>query len=81
MAAALAEGAAAAGDAEAATKALRAITLLKGPCPMSRATAYARLAALARDQGDARTAVFLAKKATAEEPAHAEASALLAELG
>lgn len=64
-----------------AIKALQLITLLKTPGPMGRAEAYLRQAIIANQQGDAKKAVLLARKATATDPDYAEAQGFLAELG
>ncbi len=64
-----------------AIKALQLITLLKTPCPMSKAEAYLRQAIIANQQGDAKKAVLLARRATATDPEYAEAQGFLSELG
>jgi golgin subfamily B member 1 len=69
------------GQLEVAVKALKAISLMKAPKPMSRAMAYLRQAIIAQHQGDARKAATLAKKALAEDPALEEATTLLEQLG
>jgi tetratricopeptide (TPR) repeat protein len=79
-AAALADVATEFGQLEVALKALKAITLMKSPKPLTRAMAYLRQAMIAQHQGDARKAVMLAKKAQTEDPHLEEAGAFLAQL-
>ena len=79
-AAALADVATEFGQLEVALKALKAITLMKNPKPISRAMAYLRQAILAQHQGDLRKASMLAKKAQSEDPHLEEAGAFLAQL-
>ena len=81
IAAELADVAIELGQAEVALKALRAVTLMKSPGPMSRAMAFLKQGMLAKQAGDARKAAFLAKKALTEDPALSEAGAFLKELG
>lgn len=69
------------GQLDLAVKALKAITLMKSPKPITRAMAYLRQAMIAQHQGDVRKAVTLAKKAQSEDPSLEEAAALLAQLG
>jgi tetratricopeptide (TPR) repeat protein len=69
------------GQTEVALKALRAVTLMKAPGPMTRAMAFLRQGMIAQQQGDARKAIFLAKKALAEDPNLSDASSFLRELG
>ena len=69
------------GQTEVALKALRAVTLMKSPGPMTRAMAFLRQGMIAQQQGDARKAIFLAKKALAEDPALSDASNFLRDLG
>ncbi|MDP3219670.1 MAG: tetratricopeptide repeat protein, partial [Deltaproteobacteria bacterium] len=64
-----------------AQKALRAIALMKNPAPMSRAMAFLRQGMIARSQGDAKKAVFLARKALSEDANLEEARAFLREIG
>jgi len=66
---------------EVALKALRAITLMKTPGPMSKAVAYLRQGQIAHYQGDVRKASLMAKKAQAEDPNLEEAAQFLAALG
>ncbi|MFT3772152.1 MAG: tetratricopeptide repeat protein [Minicystis sp.] len=79
-AAALADVATEFGQLEVAVKALKAITLMKSPKPLSRAMAYLRQAIIAQHQGDTRKAQMLAKKAQSEDPHLEEATAFLAQL-
>jgi len=64
-----------------ALKALKALTLLRTPGPMSRALATLRQGQIAYQQGDPKRAVLLAKKALAEEPTLTEAEEFLREVG
>lgn len=80
IAAELSETATQLGQFDLALKALRAITLMKSPEPVTRAMAYLRQAFIARHQGDARRALMLAKKAALEDTSLSEASDLVAEL-
>jgi Tfp pilus assembly protein PilF len=66
---------------EIATKALKAVTLLRTPGPMSRALATLRQGQIAFHQGDPKRAALLAKKALSEEPTLTEAETFLRELG
>ena len=68
------------GQLEVALKALKAITLMKSPKPISRAMAYLRQAIIAQHQGDVRKAAMLAKKAQTEDPSLEEAGTFLAQL-
>jgi tetratricopeptide (TPR) repeat protein len=65
---------------ETALKALRAVTLMKTPGPMSRALAFLRQGQIAQRQGDARKAAFLARKALSEDAALEEAQEFLQSL-
>jgi tetratricopeptide (TPR) repeat protein len=80
-AASLADVATELGQLDVAVKALKAITLMKSPKPLSRAMAYLRQAMIAQHQGDARKAAMLAKKAQTEDPHLTEAQSFLAQLG
>ena len=73
----LAEAAAREGKLELAQKALRAITMLKGPSPLPKAEAYARLGAISIQQGDSKRAIALLKRAVAEDAGNSLASRLL----
>lgn len=66
---------------EVALKALKAVTLMRTPGPMSRALATLRQGQIAYQQGDAKRAIMLAKKALSEEPTLTEAEDFLRELG
>jgi tetratricopeptide (TPR) repeat protein len=66
---------------EVALKALRAITLMKTPGPMSKAVAYLRQGQIAHYQGDPRKASLMAKKAQSEDPTLEEATQFLQALG
>lgn len=79
-AAALADVATEFGQLDVAVKALKAITLMKAPKPLTRAMAYLRQAIIAQHQGDVRKAAMLAKKAQSEDPHLEEATAFLAQL-
>lgn len=79
-ASALADVATEFGQLEVAIKALKAITLMKSPKPITRAMAYLRQAMIAQHQGDGRKAAMLAKKAQSEDPHLEEATAFLAQL-
>ena len=81
VAAELADAAMEQSNFEIAQKALRAIALMKNPGPMSRAMAFLRQGMIARSQGDAKKAVFLARKALSEDPALEEARVFLREIG
>jgi tetratricopeptide (TPR) repeat protein len=69
------------GHFEVALKALRAITSMKNPAPMTRPSAYLKQARIAYQQGDERKAVFFAKKAQAEDAEFVEAKEFLQILG
>jgi tetratricopeptide (TPR) repeat protein len=60
-----------------ANRALRAVTLLKAPGPMSKALAYQYMGEIARNQGDPKRAVQLLKRALAEDPSLEGAKALI----
>jgi tetratricopeptide (TPR) repeat protein len=77
----LAELAMAFEDLETAMKALRALTLMKHPGPMSRAEAFYRQGVIAYKQGDPRKAAFLAKRALSEDAGLTAARELLTQLG
>ena len=68
------------GQLEVALKALKAITLMKNPRPITRAMAYLRQAMIAQHQGDIRKANMLAKKAQSEDPSLEETQAFLSSL-
>lgn len=62
---------------ELANRALRAITLLKTPGPMSKALAYQYMGEIARKQGDPKRALMLLKRALTEDPTLEGARALI----
>ena len=62
---------------ELANRALRAVTLLKAPGPMSKALAYQYMGELARKQGDPKRALMLLKRALTEDPSLEGARALI----
>jgi tetratricopeptide (TPR) repeat protein len=64
-------------ERELATRALRAVTLLRTAGPMSKAVAYQHLGELAQKQGDPRRALTLLRRAVTEDPALEEARALM----
>jgi tetratricopeptide (TPR) repeat protein len=67
------------GQLDLATRALRAITLLREPAssPLPKALAYQHLGEIARQQGDVKRAVLLLKRAIDDDPTLATARALL----
>ncbi len=67
------------GQLDLATRALRAITLLKEPAtaPLSKGVAYQQLGEIARQQGDVKRAVLLLKRAIDDDPSLQSARALL----
>ena len=68
------------GNYEIAQRALRQITMLKVPAPVSKGLAYQHLGEIARQQGDLRRAIMLVKRATDEEPTLDSARQLLEQL-
>jgi tetratricopeptide (TPR) repeat protein len=60
-----------------ANRALRSVTLLKTPGPMSKALAYQYMGEIARKQGDAKRAIMLLKRALTEDPTLEGARALI----
>jgi tetratricopeptide (TPR) repeat protein len=60
-----------------ASRALRAITLLKTPGPLSKALAFQYLGEIARRQGDPKRALALLKRAVSEDPGLDGARALI----
>jgi tetratricopeptide (TPR) repeat protein len=66
------------GELELANRALRAVTLLRAPGPMSKGLAYQYLGEIARKQGDAKRALMLLKRAVTEDPSLEGARALIA---
>ena len=69
-----------AGQLELAQRALRAVTMLKSPAPLSRSLAYQYLGEIAQKQGDVKRAVMLLKRAVDDDPNLASARALLSQL-
>lgn len=65
------------GQLDLATRALRAVTLLKTPGPMTKAVAYHYMGEIARQQGDPKRAIALLRRAISEDPALEEARSLL----
>jgi hypothetical protein len=65
------------GELELANRALRAVTLLKVPGPMSRALAYQYMGDIAHRQGDPKRALVLLKRALTEDPSLEGARALV----
>lgn len=63
-----------------ATKVLRQIALMETECPISRAMSFVRQGRISLILGDAKRAVFWARRATKEDPECVEANALLAEV-
>jgi hypothetical protein len=60
-----------------ANRALRAVTLLKGGAPMSKALAYQYMGEIARKQQDPKRALVLLKRALMEDPTLEGARALV----
>jgi tetratricopeptide (TPR) repeat protein len=60
-----------------ANRALRAVTLLKTPGPLSKALGYQYMGEIARKQGDPKRAVMLLKRAVTEDPTLDGARALI----
>ena len=69
-----------AGQLELAQRALRAVTMLKSPAPLSRGLAYQYLGEIAQKQGDMKRALMLLKRAVDDDPSLASAKALLSQL-
>jgi lipopolysaccharide biosynthesis regulator YciM len=68
------------GQLDVSLKALRAITMMKGEAPMSRAEAFYRQAIIVAQKGEPRRAVLWAKKAKAEDQHFPGVDRLIAEL-
>ena len=68
------------GQLDVALKALRALTMMKGEAPMSRAEAFFRQAIIVAQKGEPRRAVLWAKKAKAEDQHFPGVDRLIAEL-
>lgn len=65
------------GEWDVASRALRAVTMLKAAAPLPRALAYQHLGEIAQSQGDVRRAVGFLKRALDEDPSLEAARALL----
>jgi golgin subfamily B member 1 len=65
------------GNFESASRALRAITMLKVPAPLPKALAYQHLGEIARQQGDPKRAMMLLKRAIDDDPTLQSARTLL----
>jgi tetratricopeptide (TPR) repeat protein len=65
------------GQLDLASRALRAVTLLKAAGPMSKALAYQYMGEIARVQGDPKRALTLVKRALVEDPTLEGAKALV----
>lgn len=65
---------------DSALKALRAVTLMKTPAPMTRAMAFLKQGQIAQTQGDAKKAAFFARKALTEDPGLTDAQQFLESL-
>lgn len=63
-----------------ATKVLRQIALLEGECPISRAMSFVRQGRISLILGDAKRAVFWARRATKEDPELPAAAELMAQV-
>ncbi len=68
------------GQLDVAIKALKAITMMTSPKPITRPMAYLRQALIAQQRGDIRKAVLLAHKARSVDPNFEDANTLLAKL-
>jgi tetratricopeptide (TPR) repeat protein len=68
------------GEWDTASRALRAVTMLKTGAPLPRSLAYQHLGEIAQAQGDVRRAVGFLKRALDEDPALDTARALLDQL-
>ena len=64
-----------------AVRVLRTITLLDGPCPITRVQAFLRQAQICFRRGDRQRAVLWARKAKHEDPDDEEVTEFLASLG
>lgn len=65
------------GNLDLAQRALRAVTMLKTPAPLSKALAYQHLGEIANQQGDVKRAMLLLKRAIDDDPTLESARALL----
>ncbi len=77
----LAHVALAQGELEMATRALRAITMIRTAAPISKGIAYERLGEIAMHQGDNKRAIMLLKRAIDEDSELEHARELLTQLG
>jgi tetratricopeptide (TPR) repeat protein len=77
----LVEAALACGDHETAMKALRTLTMMEDPRPITRAMAFLKQAEIAMDRGDVQRAQHWARKAKSLDESLQEADDLLAKLG
>jgi hypothetical protein len=68
------------GNYEVAQRALRQITMLKVPAPLSKALAYQHLGEIAHQQGDNRRAMMLLKRAVDDDATLDTARSLLEQL-
>lgn len=66
------------GQLEVAQRALRAVTMLRGPSPLPKSLAYQRLGEIALHQGDPKRGALLLKRALDEDPTLDEVRQLLA---
>ena len=77
----LADAALAIGNYDVAMKALRALTMMEDPRPITRAMAFLKQAQIAHMRGDPRRAQHWARKAKSLDEGLAEADSFLAEIG
>jgi tetratricopeptide (TPR) repeat protein len=68
------------GQLDLATRALRTVTMLKTPAPLSRGLAYQYLGEIAKQQGDVKRAVMMLKRAVDDDPNLVSARTMLAQL-
>ena len=68
------------GQLDLANRALRVVTMLRAPGPMSKALAYQYMGEIARKQGDVKRALMLLKRAVQEDPSLSGARALIEHL-
>jgi tetratricopeptide (TPR) repeat protein len=73
----VADAAIALGEDETALRALRAISLMKNPAPMTKAVAFVKQGEISLRQNDRKKAVFFARKALLEDPQSKAAQELL----
>jgi Tfp pilus assembly protein PilF len=67
-------------DWDLATRVLRGITVIEGPCPISRAGAFLRQGMISYRTGDVKRASFWARRARQEDPEFEEAQQFLDQL-